>query len=95
MGTETGDAAALKAKLDTLVKDAEEAEEKAVAARTLLEEEEQTTATLEKALSLLASLCQACLQAPSTHRCLRPPMRRPSSLVFTSRQRPSSTSAPS
>jgi hypothetical protein len=33
MGTETGDAAALKAKLDALVKDAEEAEEKAVAAR--------------------------------------------------------------
>jgi hypothetical protein len=59
MGTEPGnattDAAALKAKLDTLVKDVEEAEEKAVAARrraratrTLLEEE-QTTATLEKA----------------------------------------------
>jgi hypothetical protein len=50
MGTEPGDvtadAAALKAKLDALVKDAEEAEEKAVAtrrrawaARTLLEEE--------------------------------------------------------
>jgi hypothetical protein len=57
MGTETGDAAAdLKAKLDALVKDAEEAEEKAVAARrharaarTLLEEEEQTAAALEKA----------------------------------------------
>jgi hypothetical protein len=55
MGTETGDAAALKAKLNALVKDAEEAEEKAVAARrraratrTLLEEE-QTTAALEKA----------------------------------------------
>jgi hypothetical protein len=55
MGTETGDAtAALKAKLDALVKDAEEAEEKAVAARrraraarTLLEE--QTAAALEKA----------------------------------------------
>jgi hypothetical protein len=54
MGTETGAAAALKAKLDTLVKDAEEAEEKAVAARrrawaarTLLEEE-QTTTALEK-----------------------------------------------
>jgi hypothetical protein len=53
MCTEPGnvatDAAALKAKLDALVKDAEEAEEKAVAARrraratrTLLEEEEQT-----------------------------------------------------
>jgi hypothetical protein len=55
MGTKTGDAAALKAKLNTLVKDAEEAEEKAVAARrraratrTLLEEE-QTAAALEKA----------------------------------------------
>jgi hypothetical protein len=35
MGTETGDAAVLKAKLDALVKDAEEAEEKAVAARRL------------------------------------------------------------
>jgi outer membrane murein-binding lipoprotein Lpp len=51
MGTEPGnvatDAATLKAKLDALVKDAEEAEEKAVAARrraraahALLEEEE-------------------------------------------------------
>jgi hypothetical protein len=59
MGTTPGgaaaDAAALKAKLDALVKDAEEAEEKAVAARrraratrTLLEEE-QTAAALEKA----------------------------------------------
>jgi hypothetical protein len=45
-GDVTADAAALKAKLDALVKDAEEAEEKAVAtrrraraARTLLEEE--------------------------------------------------------
>jgi hypothetical protein len=61
MCTEPGnvatDAAALKAKLDALVKDVEEAEEKAVAARrrawaahTLLEEEEQTTAALEKAV---------------------------------------------
>jgi hypothetical protein len=56
MGTETGDAAALKAKLDALIKDGEEVEEKAVAARrraraahTLLEEEEQTAAALEKA----------------------------------------------
>jgi hypothetical protein len=60
MGTETGDVAAdataLKAKLDALIKDVEEAEEKAVAARrrarearTLLKEEEQTTAALEKA----------------------------------------------
>jgi hypothetical protein len=57
MGTETGDAAAaLKAKLDALVKDVEEVEEKAIAARrraraarTLLEEEEQTAAALEKA----------------------------------------------
>jgi hypothetical protein len=56
MGTEPGNvAAALKAKLDALVKDAEEAEEKAVvarrrarAARTFLEEE-QMTAALEKA----------------------------------------------
>jgi hypothetical protein len=59
MGTETrdtaADAAALKAKLDALVKNAEEAEEKVVAARrraraacTLLEE--QTTAALEKAV---------------------------------------------
>jgi hypothetical protein len=59
MGTATGDVAAdaatLKAKLDALVKDAEEAEEKAVAARrraraarTLLEEQ-QTAAALEKA----------------------------------------------
>jgi hypothetical protein len=55
MGTAPGDvAAALKAKLDALVKDAEEAKEKAVAAcrraraaRTLLEE--QTAAALEKA----------------------------------------------
>jgi outer membrane murein-binding lipoprotein Lpp len=46
IGIETGDAAALKAKLDALVKDVEEAEEKAVAARrraraarTLLEKE--------------------------------------------------------
>jgi hypothetical protein len=60
MGTEPGnvatDAAALKVKLDALVKDAEEVEEKAVAARrraraacTLLEEE-QTAAALEKAV---------------------------------------------
>jgi hypothetical protein len=57
MGTTPGDAAAdaLKAKLDALVKDAEEVEEKAVvarrcarAARTLLEEE-QTASALEKA----------------------------------------------
>jgi hypothetical protein len=55
MGTAPGDAAALKAKLDALVKDVEEAEEKAVAAcrraraaRTLLEEE-QAAAALEKA----------------------------------------------
>jgi hypothetical protein len=48
MGTAPGDVAADTAKLDALVKDAEEAEEKAVAARrraraarTLLEEEEQ------------------------------------------------------
>ncbi len=53
MGIEIGDAAAtaLKAKLDALVKDAEEAEEKAVAARrraraarTLLEEEQAAVA---------------------------------------------------
>jgi hypothetical protein len=60
MGTEIGDAdaVALKDKLDALVKDAEKAEEKAVAARrraraarTLLEEEEeQTSAALEKAV---------------------------------------------
>jgi hypothetical protein len=57
MSTAPGDdTAALKARLDALVKDAEEAEEKAVVARhraratrTLLEEEEQATATLEKA----------------------------------------------
>jgi hypothetical protein len=60
MGTTPGDdaaaTAALKAKLDALVKDAEEAEEKAVAARrharaarTLLEEEEHTSVALEKA----------------------------------------------
>jgi hypothetical protein len=57
MGTTPGDAAAaLKAKLDALLKDAKEAEEKAVAARrraraarTLLEEE-QTAAALEKAV---------------------------------------------
>jgi hypothetical protein len=57
MGSELGNAAAaLKAKLDTLVKDAEEAEERVVAARrraraarTLLEEE-QMTAALEKAV---------------------------------------------
>jgi hypothetical protein len=55
-GDVTADTAALKAKLDALVKDAEEAEEKAVAARcraraarTLLEEEEQAAAALEKA----------------------------------------------
>jgi hypothetical protein len=59
MGTEPGnvtaDAAALKDKLNALVKDTEEAEEKVVAARrrartarTLLEEE-QTAAALEKA----------------------------------------------
>jgi hypothetical protein len=55
MGTTPRDAAALKTKLNALVKDAEEAEEKAVAARhrvwaarTLLEEE-QTAAALEKA----------------------------------------------
>jgi hypothetical protein len=101
MGTEAGDATALKAKLDALAKDAEEAEEKAVAARhraraapTLLEEE-QTAAAWRRQLSLLASFCRARLQAPSTRRRLRPPMRRPSSPVFTSRQRPFSTSAPS
>jgi hypothetical protein len=58
MGTAPRDvaAAALKAKRDALVKDAEEAEEKAVAARcraraarTLLEEEEQAATALEKA----------------------------------------------
>jgi hypothetical protein len=55
-GDVTADTAALKAKLDALVKDAEDAEEKAVverrrvqAARTLLEEEEQAAAALEKA----------------------------------------------
>jgi hypothetical protein len=56
MGTEPGnaatDAAVLKAKLDTLVKEAEEkavaARRRARAARTLLEEE-QTAAALEKA----------------------------------------------
>jgi hypothetical protein len=54
-GDATADAAAVKAKLNALVKDAEEAEEKAVAAhrraraaRTLLEEE-QTAAAVEKA----------------------------------------------
>jgi hypothetical protein len=54
-GDVTADTAALKAKLDGLVKDAEEAEEKAAAARrrvraarTLLEEE-QAAAALEKA----------------------------------------------
>jgi hypothetical protein len=49
----TADAAALKAKLDALIKDAEEkavaARRRARAARTLLEEEEQTSAALEKA----------------------------------------------
>jgi hypothetical protein len=57
MGTEPGNVAtALKAKLDALVKDAEEAEKKAVAARrraraarALLEEEEQAATALEKA----------------------------------------------
>jgi hypothetical protein len=54
-GDVTADATALKAKLNALIKDAEEAEEKAVAAhrraraaRTLLEEEEQAAAALEK-----------------------------------------------
>jgi hypothetical protein len=60
MGTTPGDTAAnaatLKAKLDALIKDAEKAEQKVVAARrhtraarTLLEEEEQTADALEKA----------------------------------------------
>jgi hypothetical protein len=56
LGNIAADAAALKAKLHALLKDAEEAEEKAVAARhraraarTLLEEEEQTVAAMEKA----------------------------------------------
>jgi hypothetical protein len=58
MCTEPGNiATALKAKLDALIKDAEEAEKKVVAARrraraarTLLEEEEeQTAAAMEKA----------------------------------------------
>jgi hypothetical protein len=95
MGTTPGDAA-----VDALVKDAEEVEEKAVAARrraraarTLLEEEEQTTAALEKAA--VASLCQDRRLVPLTRRRLRLPMRRPSSPVFTSRQRSSSTSVPS
>jgi hypothetical protein len=54
MGTEPGnaatDATALKAKLDTLVKDAEKAvaaRRRARATRSLLEEEEQTPAALE------------------------------------------------
>jgi hypothetical protein len=98
MGTTTGDAAALKAKLDALVKDAEEAEKavaarrRARAARTLLEEE-QTAAALEKAT--VASLCRDRRQVPLTRRRLHLPMRRPSSSIFTSRQRSSSTSVPS
>jgi hypothetical protein len=63
MGTTPGDAAALKAKLDALVKDAEEAEEKAVAARrraraarTLLKEEEQTAAALKKVVVAVGTL---------------------------------------
>jgi hypothetical protein len=54
-GDVTADTAALKAKLDALIKDTEDAEEKVVAARrcvraarTLLEEEEQAATALEK-----------------------------------------------
>jgi hypothetical protein len=71
MGTTPGDvaAAALKAKLDALVKDAEEAEEKAVAAhrrvraaRTLLEE--QTVAALEKVAVAARQLVPGSSSAP-------------------------------
>jgi hypothetical protein len=71
MGTEPGDvtadAAALKAKLDALVKDTEEAEKavaarrRARAARTLLEEE-QAAVTLEKAA---VAACQLMLGSSS------------------------------
>jgi hypothetical protein len=75
MGTEPGnvatDAAALKAKLDTLVKDAEEAEEKAVAARrcaraarALLEEEQAATA-LEKAAVAARQLVPGSSSSPN------------------------------
>jgi hypothetical protein len=71
MGTTPGDAAALKVKLDALVKDAEEAEEKAVAARrrvrvarTLLEEEEQTAAALEKVAVATRQLVPGSSSAP-------------------------------
>jgi hypothetical protein len=73
MSTEPGNAAtALKAKLDALVEDAEEAEEKAVAAcrraraaRTLLEEE-QTAAALEKA-AVAAPLGFTAVRHPMCH----------------------------
>jgi hypothetical protein len=75
MGTEPGnvatDAAAHKAKLDALVKDAEEAEEKAVAARrraraahALLEEEQEATA-LEKAAVAARQLVPGSSSSPN------------------------------
>jgi hypothetical protein len=72
MGTAPGDVAAdLKAKLDALVKDAEEAEEKAVAARrrardarTLLEEE-QAVAALEKAADAAPQLVSGSSSGPN------------------------------
>jgi hypothetical protein len=78
MGTTPGDAtanaAALKAKLDALIKDAKKAEEKVVAARrharaarTLLEEEEQTADALEKAAVATRQLVPGSLSsAPHT-----------------------------
>jgi hypothetical protein len=78
MGTEPGNAATLKAKLDTLVKDAEEAEEKAVAAcrraratRTLLEEEEQMATALEKATIAACQLVPGS-SSSTTHTSLAP-----------------------
>jgi hypothetical protein len=75
MGTKPGnvatDAAALKAKLDALVKDVEEAEEKAVAARrraraarALLEEEQAATA-LEKAVVAARQLVPGSSSSPN------------------------------
>jgi hypothetical protein len=74
MGTEPGnvatDAAALKAKLDALVKDAEEAEEKAVAARrraraTRALLEEQAATALEKAAVAARQLVPGSSSSPN------------------------------
>jgi hypothetical protein len=106
MCTEPGnvatDAAALKVKLDALIKDVEKAKEKAVAAlrraraaRTLLEEEEQASVALEKAAVAARQLVPGSSSGTTHMSPASYSYGRPSSSVFTSRQRPSTTSVPS